>query len=159
ILLALKRTRDDGWTGRPVLLIAAFAAVAFFAFARHEVRALEPLLPLGLFREPAFVFGVVGATLLYTVTYVLSYTLPFQLEDRCGLSAARAGAFMTAQPATMALVAPLSGVVADRWGPRLPSSVGMLAIAVGMACLSITAASPDARLVLSLALVGVGAGL
>ncbi len=163
LLVALKRTQEDGWTGRPVLLIGTFALAALAVFARHVTRSTNtsPLLPLALFRKPPFAFGVLGATLLYTVTFMLAYLLPFQLQREAGLSPAQAGAFMTAQPAMMAIVAPLSGVIADRWGPRVPSAAGMLAIAAGMAAVARTASAPPPGLglVVSLALVGLGAGL
>ncbi len=159
LLVALKRTQTDGWTGRPVLLLGAFSLLALGVFVRHTALHASPLLPVALFKKPPFAFGVLGATLLYTVTFMLAYLLPFQLQHGAGLSAAHAGAFMTAQPATMAVVAPLSGAIADRWGPRLPSAAGMLAIACGMAAVASTAAVPGAVLVLSLALIGVGAGL
>jgi predicted MFS family arabinose efflux permease len=58
------------------------------------------------------------------------------------------------------VVAPLSGVIADRWGPRLPSASGMVLIGVSFVCVALTAKSePGLPLVLSLGLVGVGAGL
>lgn len=159
LLVAMKRTHDEGWASRSVLLLGALSLVTLAVFVRHAALHPAPLLPLGLFRRPAFAFGVLGALVLYTVTFMLAYLLPFHLQRDAGLSPAHAGALMTAQPATMAVVAPLSGVVADRWGPRLPSSAGMLAIAGGMTAVAATAAAPGARLVLSLALVGLGAGL
>jgi len=159
LLVALKRTQTDGWTGRPVLLIGGFAIIAFGVFVRHTALHASPLLPLGLFKKPPFAFGVLGATLLYTVTFMLAYLLPFQLQHDAGLTAARAGGFMTAQPATMAIIAPLSGAIADRWGPRIPSAAGMFAIACGMAAVASTAAVPGVMLALSLALIGIGAGL
>jgi DHA2 family multidrug resistance protein-like MFS transporter len=90
---------------------------------------------------------------------MLAFLLPFHLQRELALGPAQAGAFMTAQPAMMAVVAPVSGMIADRWGPRLPSVAGMLAIAAGIACVSTSAAAPGVWLVLSLALVGLGAGL
>lgn len=159
LLVALKRTREDGWTGLPVLAIAAFAVLALGIFARHESLHRTPLLPLELFAKPAFTFGIAGATLLYTVTFVLAYLLPFHLQHTAGLDAARTGAFMTAQPAAMALVAPAGGFIADRWGPRAPSTAGMLAIAAGLLGIAHAAAALSTMLALSLALVGIGAGL
>jgi MFS family permease len=159
LLLALKRTQEDGWASSPVLALGAFSIVAFAIFRRHEMLHATPLLPLSLFGKRAFTLGIGGAVLLYNVTFMLSYLLPFQLQYGAGLGPARAGVFMTAQPAMMALVAPISGVLADRWGPRLPSAAGMLAIAGGLAGLASTGAVPGTPLVLSLALVGAGAGL
>ena len=159
MLIALKRTQADGWTGRPVIALGAFSLLAFAILARHVALHPSPLLPLVLFKKPAFAFGILGATLLYTVTFMLAYLLPFQLQREGGLSPAHAGAYMTAQPATMAIVAPLSGVIADHRGPRLPSAAGMFALALGLASVAVTASSPGLPLVLALAIVGVGAGL
>lgn len=167
LMISLKLTQRAGWLSSPVFGSVFVAAIALSAFTRRETRleraqtserkTPEPLLPLYLFRSPPFAFGVLGATLLYTVTFVLAYSLPFHLQRALHLDPAEAGALMTAQPATMAFVAPLSGIIADRWGPRVPSAAGMLAIAGGLAFVGRSA--PGVGLILSLALVGVGAGL
>jgi EmrB/QacA subfamily drug resistance transporter len=158
LLFVLKRLAD-GWTGLPVLAIAAFSIVAFVVFARHIAIQKEPLLPLALLENRSFAFGVVGALLLYTVTFTLAYLLPFQLQHTRGLSAWHAGAYMTVQPAAMAVVAPFSGVIADRRGPRLPCVLGMATIALGLLLLAATSAPPGVALVIALGIVGVGAGL
>jgi EmrB/QacA subfamily drug resistance transporter len=162
LLIALKHVQEEGWMSRSVLAIGAFSIIALATFARHEALHATPLLPLALFRKLPFSLGIAGAVLLYTLTFILSYLLPFQLQRDAGLGPAQAGAFMTAQPAAMAVVAPLSGALADRWGPRVPSAAGMVAIAIGLACVAhhgSTGAAPGALLVASLALVGAGAGL
>jgi predicted MFS family arabinose efflux permease len=159
VLVALKRAQDHGWSSGPALGVGVFALVALAVFARHEALLPSPLLPLALLRRPPFSLGVVGAVLLYTVTFMLAYLMPVYLQRSAGLSPTAAGAYMTAQPATMAVIAPVSGVIADRWGPRLPSAAGMLTISTGLACLTFTASAAGAPLALSLALVGAGAGL
>jgi len=159
LLIGLHRVRSQGWSSTPVLAMFAFGIVALGGFVRHEAIAKQPLLPLNLLRQPPFAFGILGATLLYTVTFMLSsWLLPFHLQ-RMGLGPAQAGGYLTAQPLVMAVVAPLSGIISDRWGPRVPSAGGMLLIALGMFAVSRTADDAGAPLVLSLAIVGVGAGL
>lgn len=156
LLLALKRVQD----GRGALGLAAIGLALLAVFAAHAMRrGPDALLPLELFRSAPFALGVAGATLLYTVTFMLSWLLPFQLQRGAGLTPSVAGLYMMAQPATMALVAPVSGVVADRMGPRLPSVAGMLAIALGLAGVAAWGQAHDARLVLALVVVGIGAGL
>ena len=155
MLLALRRGGSvAGLVGLGVISVGAFVL-----FVRHEARHPAPVLPLSLLRTPAFAFGVVGAMLLYLVAFVLSWLLPFHLQHDRGMNASHAGALMSAQPATMALVAPASGWITDRFGPRLPSVAGMLAMAAGLGLVAHEASSSDARLVVALAIVGVGAGL
>ena len=152
LLVALHRAGKDGWTGRLPLALGAMAILALYGFVRHGRIHPAPLLPASLLAKPAFALGVLGATLMYLVTFMLAFSLPFYLQHDCGLSPREAGAWMTVQPATMAVVAPASGWLADRLGAKLPATAGMLAIAAGMAVL---VASPIA----GLALVGLGAGL
>ncbi len=152
ILVALRR-------GTAWYVLVAVAVVALSAFVRHESRHPAPVLPIALMRTPSFAAGVVGAMLLYLVAFVLSYLLPFHLQRERGMDPAHAGLLMTAQPMTMAIVAPISGLVADRFGARLPATAGMLVIAAGMALVSRAADGGDATIVLSLAVVGIGAGL
>lgn len=155
LLLSLRRGGSPSVTAA-LLVVAAIASVFF---VRQEARHPAPVLPLGLLRSPAFAFGVASAMLLYVVTFVLSWLLPFHLQHARHMDARHAGALMTAQPAAMAIVAPMSGWITDRFGPRTPSVAGMLAIATGMWLVAREASSSDARLVGALALVGIGAGL
>jgi EmrB/QacA subfamily drug resistance transporter len=159
LLIALHRVRNEGWASRSVLGTFALGLVAAIAFVRHEARVEHPVLPLGLFAQKPFTFGVIGSLVLYTVTFMLSaWLLPFHLQ-RAGLTPSEAGAYLTAQPLTMAIIAPMSGWIADRYGPRLPSTAGMVSIATGMFLVSRNVETRGAPLVLALGLIGLGAGL
>ncbi|MBS2012365.1 MAG: MFS transporter [Deltaproteobacteria bacterium] len=152
LLVALRR----GPFALPLLGVSALAAILF---VRHGARHPAPVLPLGLLKTPAFGLGVVNAMLLYVVAFVLSWLLPFHLQHARGIDPRHAGLLMTAQPATMALTAPLSGVIADRFGARAPAVAGMLAIAAGMILVGRAADGSDASIVTALVVVGLGAGL
>lgn len=154
LLLALR-----GGAGGRIALLLALSAIASALFVRHEARHPAPVLPLSLLRTPAFAFGVVGSMLLYLVQFVLSWLLPFHLQHERHMTAGHAGALMSAQPAMMAVVAPVSGWIADRFGARLPSVLGMLTIAAGFGLVAREASASDSHLVGALAVVGVGAGL
>ena len=139
--------------------VAGVGLVALLGLVRHEKTCESPLLPLSLLRARPVAFGIAGATLLYTTTFTLSFLLPFHLQGELGLSPRSAGILMTAQPATMAIVAPLSGRIADRWSPRIPKVCGMVAVAVGLVLLSTPSTARPASLVTALSVVGLGAGL
>lgn len=147
--------------------VAAFAALGFVLAmtflerdAPTEGARVDVLRTIAnLLRTPAFTLGVLGAVLLYTVTFVLAYLLPFELQTTRGFDAQHAGLLMTAQPATMSVVAPFSGWVMDRFGPRVPTVVAMLLIATGLVLVGRTAGGSDTSVALALAVVGAGAGL
>lgn len=159
LLVALRRGPSTGGATESFAALMAMAVLAFVLFVRHESSHPAPVLPLTLLRTPAFAFGITGAMLLYLATYILSWLLPFHLQQARGMDPRHAGALMTAQPAAMAVVAPFSGWLSDRFGPRVPSVAGMLVIAGGMALVGRTASSGELGLVVSLTVVGVGAGL
>ena len=152
LLVALRR----GPFAIPLLVVSAVVAAIL---VRHGSRHPAPVLPLSLLRTPAFGLGVLNAMLLYVVAFVLSWLLPFHLQHARGFDARHAGLLMTAQPATMAVTAPLSGAIADRFGARAPSVAGMIAIAAGMFLVGRAAEGSDLGIVIALVIVGLGAGL
>lgn len=154
LLVALRRGGDAGFTSAAFFAIAALALLALVGFVLHERVHPAPLLPPALLATAPFALGIVGATLLYVVTFMLAFVLPFHLQRALHLAPSTAGAIMTAQPAMMAITAPASGWIADRFGPRVPSTAGMVLIAVG---LFFVAGSPSS--LVALGVVGVGAGL
>ena len=53
-MLALVRGNDEGWGSPLILALLGGAAALLVAFVVVERRVREPMLPLGLFRRPAF---------------------------------------------------------------------------------------------------------
>jgi MFS family permease len=98
--------------------------------------------------------------LSYAILFGAFFVLPFVLERAYGDSPLTAGLRLTVIPAALGLVAPLSGSLYDRFGARLLTVSGMLAVVVGLLALSF--ALEAGRLTLatdSLALFGIGQGL
>src|ERR687892_1287182 len=82
LVLALVRGNEEGWGSAPIVSLLAGAAALFVAFLAIERRVAEPMLPLGLFRRPAFtgvqiaafaVSGSMFALFLYITLYLQSY--------------------------------------------------------------------------------------
>ena len=140
-------------------LAAGLALLSGAAFVRHERRAKSPILPLAMFGSFPFTAAVLGAMLLYTTTFMLSFALPFHLQHDRGMTPRDTGLLMTPQPLVMAVVAPLSGWFADRAGARLPSVMGMGILATAFVVLARCADASPAQVGVVLAFVGAGAGL
>src|SRR3954470_19628790 len=54
LVLALLRGNEQGWGSTPIVLELAGAAIAWISFFAIEHRSRQPMLPLGLFRNPTF---------------------------------------------------------------------------------------------------------
>jgi MFS family permease len=154
-----------GWRGIFALLAgiaAAGTAIGFFWLelpSQPSVSKKPPFTPIGLFRDKVFAAGAVSALLLYATTFCLAFALPFYLQHSRGFSPRDAGLLMTPQPLLMAIVAPLSGWVADRFSARVPCALGMMLIGASFLLLARFHDSSVVLLVVLLACVGVGAGL
>jgi len=98
-------------------------------------------------------------TLAMLALFAVGFMLPFYLEELRGFSAARSGLFLTALPLSLALVAPVSGLLADRFGSRwLASGIGRACLGL-LALAQLDAQSSDWGIIWPLLLTGVGQGL
>jgi EmrB/QacA subfamily drug resistance transporter len=160
LLLALNQGHAWGWTSPFVLGCLAIGAVLLAAFARVELRVPAPMLQLGLFRRRSFSAPVLSAVLNYLAVSCTFFLTPFYLIYGRGLSPAQAGLVFTAQPIVMAVMATLAGALSDRIGSRIPATLGMIILSVGLFLLSrMGDASPYLAVSGALAVVGLGIGL
>ncbi|MEU6998647.1 MFS transporter [Nonomuraea sp. NPDC046570] len=148
-----------GQTRHPAYLALAFAAAV--AWLVSAGRAADPVLPLRLFRDPAFAIPVaisflIGFSLFGTVTY-----LPAFLQVAMGASATRAGLVLTALMAGVLLTTVISGRLITRTGVYKPYPVAGTALAAaGLTLLALVGASGGAPALGGLVLlVGLGVGL
>ena len=146
---------SGSYTALAVLLLISFGAFVFL-----ELRRVEPMLDLRLFKNRFFSAATTSALLNYTGYSSLAFMVPFYLVDGIGYGATRAGILIMAMPVTMMIVAPLSGWLSDKIGPRLPASVGMALLSSGIMMLSrVHLAQPVAEIVPCLVISGIGVGL
>jgi EmrB/QacA subfamily drug resistance transporter len=160
LILALNQGHVWGWTSPLLLGCAAVAVVLLVTFANVELRTRSPMLDLTLFRSRVFSAGVASALLNYMATFAVIFLLPFYLIEARGMSPAAAGLVLTAQPLLMAATAGIAGAIADRIGPRLPATAGLLLL--GFSCLGLSRLGLDTPIgfaVIALFISGVGIGL
>ena len=138
VLLTLvldRRSAQALGAGSPGVMLVAFA-VGLVGFLVHERRAANPVVNLALFRIRMFVFSVLSLLLFATTASVLTFLLPFYLQDVLRLSPSFMGLLFLSAPVLTISLAVLAGHLTDRVGPRLPASIGlamvMAAFAIGI---------------------------
>jgi MFS transporter, DHA2 family, methylenomycin A resistance protein len=135
-------------------LAAGVAAAALLAaLVAVERRRSDPMLPAALLRRPAFAAANVVAAAMNLGTLGTLFVLTLFLQDVQGRSALGAGVAILPAFGLLAVVAPLTGRLVGRIGPRGPMVAGLLVAAGGLALLA-----DDALLVASM-LWGLGLGL
>lgn len=160
LLLGLNQGGALGWTSPTILALLAASLLLFARFISIEKRVTFPMLDLSLFRHRIFSAAVISAVLNYACVYSILFLLPFYLQQGRGLAPWQAGLILTAQPITMALIAPISGAGSDRMGTRLPSLLGMIILSIGCFLLSRLGESDSiGQIGLALAVAGLGTGM
>jgi MFS transporter, DHA2 family, methylenomycin A resistance protein len=142
------------------LVSAAVAAAALVAFVAVERSRRDPMLPLALFRRPAFSAANAVAATMNLVTLGMLFVITLYLQSIQGRSALEAGLALIPLFAPLSLLAPFAGRLTARVGPRLPAAAGLAVSAAGIALLSrMGAASGYGELLPAFLLWGVGLGL
>lgn len=159
-LLGLNKGSEWGW-GSPAVLGAIIGALILIGtFIWHENRIASPMLDLTLFKSRLFNISTVSAVFNYICLYSVIFLLPFYLIQGRSLNTAQAGLLLTSQPIIMAITAPLSGLLSDKIGSRLLSTLGMVIIAVGLLVLSrLNSTAGNLQILGSLAITGLGTGI
>ena len=95
-----------------------FGALASVAFVVWELRAPAPMLPMRFFRRRAFVAANVMALLMYAALFGSLFLLTQLLQTGLDATPWEAGLRMLPMVVMPMLLAPVGGVLADRWGTR-----------------------------------------
>ncbi|MGA7272167.1 MAG: DHA2 family efflux MFS transporter permease subunit, partial [Acidimicrobiia bacterium] len=143
LLFALNQGHNLGWTSPLILGLFIASLLTLGLFTWIEMRVPAPMLDLSLFKRRVFSMSTVSPVLNYICVYSVLFLTPFYLIQGRGLSASQAGLILTSQPIIMALTAPFSGRLSDKVGSRIPTTLGMLILAIGLFIVSrLTLESP-----------------
>lgn len=159
LLAVLWGGAEHPW-GSPIIVgLAALGALTALAFVVVERRAPDPVLPLGILREPVAARSLLAALLVSVGMFAVISFLPLFLQGVLAQSATASGLALV--PMTLLIVAGSagSGRAMRRWGYKPFILVGPALALAGLALLAtLTAASPVAHAVASSVVVGLGLG-
>lgn len=139
-VLGLIRGNEDGWSRAPIVAALLGAVLLFVAFAIAERRAAAPMLPLALFRIPAFSGTALVAFAQSVAIYPLLLFLAIYLQNALGCSPTEAGLRLMPMTLLILAVAPISGKLTGRLPLRVPLVAGLALF--GLALLSMRGIAP-----------------
>src|SRR5215217_7010787 len=131
LVLALNRGNEEGW-GSSLIVGLFAAAVLLVAFIAIERRVPEPMLPLGLFKRPAFTgvqlaaFGISGSM------FALFLYMTLYLQNFLGHSPTEAGLRYLPLTVAVFLVAPIAGALLSKVHARVMLTLGLLGAGGGL---------------------------
>ena len=121
------------WTLDATLVLGGLAILLVFVL--HEKRARAPMMPLDLFRIPAFANVNALTLLLYFALSGALFFLPTTLIEAHGYSATEAGSVFLPLTLVMAFLSRLGGALTDRFGARMLLTAGPVVTGVSFALL------------------------
>ncbi len=152
--------QEWGWTSPRLLACLAVALVALAGAGAIEGRVRYPIFDLALLRDRVLASALGSLTLAMLGLFGVSFMLPFYFEELRGFSVEKSGLLLTPLPLTIAVVAPLSGTLADRIGSRWLASGGLALACLGLFLLArLDATSTIGDIIWRLILTGLGQGL
>src|SRR5271169_4475821 len=126
LLFALTLGIQVSWTSLPILSLFGLFVVMLAAFLIRERRVANPVLDLSLFKNRVYNFSVVAAMLQSLAMFAVTFLIVFYFQGVRGYSPLTAALFLIPLSIMSAVTGPLSGLLADRIGARLPATVGLL---------------------------------
>ena len=160
IVLAFNEGVKLGWDSHTIMMYFASGIALLTLFIVTELKVEYPLIDLKLFKNSTFLLGNLTGMLSYYVLFAVMFIMPFYLQKVLGYSVALTGSLLTPIPLAMAVVAPFSGHVSDKYGPRIMTTSGMLISSLACFALMFMGVSVQLPILVTvLILLGIGMGL
>jgi EmrB/QacA subfamily drug resistance transporter len=161
LLFGLTMGIQLSWTSTPILVLFGAFIGMLVLFLWWERRAARPVLDLSLFRNRIYNFSVLSAMLQSLAMFAMNFLIVFYLQAVRGYDPLTAALMLIPFSIVSAVVGPLSGLLADHIGARVPATVGLLLQAAGLVwfIFTLTPITPYGTIIAGLVLVGIGGGL
>lgn len=149
------------WRSPQVVGSLLFAAVLFALFALAESRAVEPVLPLELFKNRIFVVGAIVMFVTGLALFGATLYIPLFVQGVIGRSAASSGAILTPFMLSLIVGSTTSGQLISRRGRyKANALVGTAIMIVGMALLArMGVGTTNGTVIRDMIITGFGTGL
>ena len=160
LTLGLSFGQEWGWLSVGTLMSLGVSLVMLTVGVYVETHVEQPIVNLSLVTNRVFALANISFMLCMMALFAPGFLLPFYFEELRGFSPIQTGLMLMPLPLMLAVVAPLSGMLADRFGSHWLSPIGLAIACFGLLLLSqITTQSSTWDIIWRLAVTGIGQGL
>ncbi len=148
---------ERGWTSATTVGLIGVGVVIMLLFVMWERRTATPMLSRALFRERRFGGPLITISTFTFAMFGMLFAVMLYLQFSLGYSPLVAGLHLLAM-CTMMVSAPLGTQLPQRIGLATVSAVGLVLVGCSLALLAIGEPPSSLRVVIAIAILGVGAG-
>jgi EmrB/QacA subfamily drug resistance transporter len=161
IVWALIEAPERGWTSPTILGASAAGAAILAAFIAWELRAKQPMLDVGVFRNLRFSAASVSITFVFFALMGVMYFLTTYLQTVLGYTALEAGVRMVPIAVGLIVASRMSVPLTARFGTKVVVAGGLTVVAFALGAFTSTGVETDYlwRVCGALTTMGFGMGL
>lgn len=148
---------ERGWTSPMTIGLIAIGVIVMGMFFIWERRTSTPMLDRAVFRERRFGGPLITISSFTFAMFGMLFAIMLYLQFGLGYTPLVAGLHLLAM-CTMMASAPLGTQLPQRIGLASVSAIGLVLVAVSLALLAIGDPPSSLRVVIAIAILGVGAG-
>ncbi|WP_246427560.1 DHA2 family efflux MFS transporter permease subunit [Paenibacillus phyllosphaerae] len=121
---------DGGWTDPVVIGSFIIGALALLVFCLRQNKLRQPMLNLQVFQYPMFVVGLLMVFLCFNVIMSTMLIFPMYFQGGLAKTAMAAGLILLPGGIVNGLLAPVMGILYDKFGPRWLVIPGFLVMSI-----------------------------
>jgi len=161
LLLAFTWATNYGWASARVESLLIFSALMLAAFLYSETKAVEPLIPLSLFKNPVIAVCSAAVFVLGMGMFGVIIYLPLFMQGVLGVSATQSGNLLTPLMLGAVFGSTVTGQITARLGTYKPTAViGSILVAAGMMVFArMDGSTLRGEVILGMILAGLGMGM
>ena len=160
LLWAIIEASGHGWSSPPIVGSLAASVVILSSFVLWERHTDHPLLPLRFFRNRRYSVAISALALTLFALLGMFFLMTQYLQSVLGYSALGAGFRIAPVALALLVVAPVSVLLARRYGTKIVVAAGLALVALALGLLSTTSAMDSyAHCIIPFAILGIGVAL
>jgi EmrB/QacA subfamily drug resistance transporter len=160
LILALVESNTWGWGSPRIVALLAGSAAALALFVWIEQHVPAPMVQFEFFKSRSFLGANLIALIVSFAMLAMFFFTALYIQNILGYSPLQAGVRFLPSTLMIVLIAPISGRLSDKIGPKIPMTVGLTIVAVALYLQTqITDGTGYSHLLPAFVLMGIGMAL